>query len=179
MTCPCACNAFIWSILSAFHLGSLIVTWALRSWNWYLGHRNQLELTLAKGVGNVSLLSEKGCLVKISGDEVEEAFVFFFFNRFLSFFLSVLFFFFCCGSFLKFLFINLFKCCYCFMFCFSGHKACGILASWPGIEPTPPALEGEVLTTGLPGKSWGFLLVELPCVQMLSNPIGPLQEGLR
>ena len=23
----------------------------------------------------------------------------------------------------------------------------------PGIEPTPPALEGEVLTTGPPGKS--------------------------
>ena len=25
--------------------------------------------------------------------------------------------------------------CFCFMF---GHKACGILAPWPGIEPTPP-----------------------------------------
>ena len=31
--------------------------------------------------------------------------------------------------------------------------ACGILAPWPGIEPVPPALEGEVLTTGPPGKS--------------------------
>ena len=39
------------------------------------------------------------------------------------------------------------------MFWFFGHEACGILAPWPGIEPTPPALEGEVLTTGLPGKS--------------------------
>ena len=29
----------------------------------------------------------------------------------------------------------------------------GILAPQPGIELTPPALEGEVLTTGLPGKS--------------------------
>ena len=38
-----------------------------------------------------------------------------------------------------------------------GHKACGILTPWPGIEPTPPALEGEVLTTGLPGKSQGNL----------------------
>ena len=28
----------------------------------------------------------------------------------------------------------------------------GILAPQPGIEPTPPALEGEVLTTGPPGK---------------------------
>ena len=34
-----------------------------------------------------------------------------------------------------------------------GRKACGILAPQPGIEPAPPALEGEVLTTGPPGKS--------------------------
>ena len=35
-------------------------------------------------------------------------------------------------------------------FCFglSGHQACEILAAWPGIELVPPALEGEVLTTG-------------------------------
>ena len=39
------------------------------------------------------------------------------------------------------------------MFWFFGHEACGILAPGPGIEPTPPALEGKVLTTGLPGKS--------------------------
>ena len=39
----------------------------------------------------------------------------------------------------------------CFGFC--GHEACGILASRPGMEPSPPALEGEVLTTGPPGKS--------------------------
>ena len=39
------------------------------------------------------------------------------------------------------------------MFWFFGHEACGILAPWPGIEPAPPALEGEVLTTGPPGKS--------------------------
>ena len=36
---------------------------------------------------------------------------------------------------------------------FSGHEACGILAPWPGIETVPPALEGKVLTTRLPGKS--------------------------
>ena len=39
-------------------------------------------------------------------------------------------------------------------FGFFGQVACGILASWPGIEPTPPALEGKVLTTGQPGKSF-------------------------
>ena len=34
------------------------------------------------------------------------------------------------------------------------HKACGILASRPGIEPVFYALEGRVLTTGPPGKSF-------------------------
>ena len=38
-----------------------------------------------------------------------------------------------------------------------GKEACGILAPRPGIELTPPALEGEVLTTGPPGK---FLLLK-------------------
>ena len=39
------------------------------------------------------------------------------------------------------------------MFWFFGPKACRLLAPQLGIEPTPPALEGKVLTTGLPGKS--------------------------
>ena len=39
------------------------------------------------------------------------------------------------------------------MFWFFGCKGCGILAPPPGIEPALPALEGEVLTTGPPGKS--------------------------
>ena len=39
------------------------------------------------------------------------------------------------------------------MFWFFGREACGILAPGPGIKPAPPALEGEVLTTGPPGKS--------------------------
>ena len=39
-------------------------------------------------------------------------------------------------------------------FCSFGHKACGILVPWPGIEPAPPALEGQVLTTGPAGKSF-------------------------
>ena len=51
------------------------------------------------------------------------------------------------------------------MFWFFGPEAGGILAPQPGIEPTPPALEGKVLTTGPPGKSlnsyfWGFERVE-------------------
>ena len=39
------------------------------------------------------------------------------------------------------------------MFLFFGHKACGILATQPGIELIPPALEGKVLMTGPPGMS--------------------------
>ena len=39
------------------------------------------------------------------------------------------------------------------MLCFFGHEACGILAPQPGIEPSTPALECGVLTTGPPGKS--------------------------
>ena len=38
-------------------------------------------------------------------------------------------------------------------FGFFHHKACEILALQPRFKPSPPALEGEVLTTGLPGKS--------------------------
>ena len=42
-------------------------------------------------------------------------------------------------------------------------KACGLLAPRPGIKPAPPALEGEVLSTGPPGKSpLLFFLKSLP-----------------
>ena len=57
-----------------------------------------------------------------------------------------------CFFFLKSL-LNLLQYCFCFMFWFFGPEAYGILAPQPGIEPAPPALEGEVLTTGPPGKS--------------------------
>ena len=54
-------------------------------------------------------------------------------------------------------FLSLYCICYSIAsvlhFGFFGHEACGILAPQPGIEPAPPALEGEVLTTGPPGKS--------------------------
>ena len=39
------------------------------------------------------------------------------------------------------------------MFDFLGHEAYGILVPQPGLTPKPPALEGEVPATGLPGKS--------------------------
>ena len=44
-------------------------------------------------------------------------------------------------------------CFFCCLFGFFGHKACGILAPRPVIQPAPSALEGKVLTTGPRGKS--------------------------
>ena len=67
------------------------------------------------------------------------------------------------------------------MFWFFGPEACGILAPRPGIEPTPPALDSEVLTTGLPGKSLsahfliGLFILMLSCMSSLNilviNPL--------
>ena len=45
-----------------------------------------------------------------------------------------------------------------FFFFFFALWACGILASQPGIELSPPALEGKVLTTGPPRKSLNSFL---------------------
>ena len=41
-------------------------------------------------------------------------------------------------------------------FVFFDHQACGLLAARPGTKSTPSALEGELFTTGPPGKfpSW-------------------------
>ena len=50
-------------------------------------------------------------------------------------------------------------CSFCFfVFFFFCCEACGILALQAGIEPTPPALEGEVLTIGPPEKSQDLVL---------------------
>ena len=49
--------------------------------------------------------------------------------------------------------MNFLQCCFRLMFWVFGHEACGFLAAPPGVEPAPFALEGKVLTTGLPGKS--------------------------
>ena len=39
------------------------------------------------------------------------------------------------------------------MFWFFGHEVCPILAPQPGIDPALPALDSEILMTGLRGKS--------------------------
>ena len=66
-------------------------------------------------------------------------FNFFFFLRFFS-----------CGPFLKSL-LNFLQYCFSFMLWVFGHR---ILAPQPGMEPSPPALKGEVLTSGLPGSPY-------------------------
>ena len=67
------------------------------------------------------------------------------------FFFHILFIFFVLKVFIDFVAILLLF--YFFVFCFfSGPEAYGNIA-WPGIKSTPSALEGEVWTPGLPGKS--------------------------
>ena len=50
--------------------------------------------------------------------------------------------------------LSLLQYCFSFVYCFFfGLQACGILPPRSGIEPTPPALEGKVITSGLLRKS--------------------------
>ena len=70
-------------------------------------------------------------------------FLFYFFNFFSLFLMWTIF-----KVFIKLITILLL--CY---FWFFGHEACGFLAPQPGLKPTSPALEGKVLTNGLPRKS--------------------------
>ena len=53
------------------------------------------------------------------------------------------------------------------MFWFFGPEACGISAPQPGTELVPLALEGEVLTTGPPGKSQSSDIFLSPCLFLL------------
>ena len=49
--------------------------------------------------------------------------------------------------------LNLLTTLFLFYVLVFGHEACGVLAPQPGIEHTPPALEVQVLTTRLLGRS--------------------------
>ena len=54
-------------------------------------------------------------------------------------------------------------------FFFFGLEAWGVLDDWPGIEPTPSALKGWVLTTGPGGKPYPQVLV-LPSEPLHTMP---------
>ena len=56
-------------------------------------------------------------------------------------------------NFIEFITILLLLFFFFLMFWSFGREACGVLVPQPGIEPTPRALEGKVLTIGLPDKS--------------------------
>ena len=78
----------------------------------------------------------------------------------LGLFLTLLFFqvfFFKCGPFLRFL-MNLLQYCL-FHVLFFWLQGMWDLSSQPGTEPTFPALEGDILTTGPPGKSLHLLIL--------------------
>ena len=77
-------------------------------------------------------------------------------------------FFFWCGSFLNSL-LNWLQCHFCFMFWFSGHKVCGIVAPQPETEPVPSALEVN-LKHGTARETLGQCF---SCVKNLSLPHGP------
>ena len=61
-------------------------------------------------------------------------------------------------------FLNLLQYCFCFMFWFSGHEACGILAPKPGIKPILPVWKGKISCTGPLGKSLGVLALSTLCL---------------
>ena len=55
------------------------------------------------------------------------------------------------------------------IFYFFCSLSCEILVSQSGIEPTPPALEDEVLTAGPPGKSPYIVFLILFSQKLLQN----------
>ena len=57
-------------------------------------------------------------------------------------FLELIFEHFVCVFFFFKILLNLLHYCFCFMICFLGLEACGVLDGRPGIEPTPSALKG-------------------------------------
>ena len=83
--------------------------------------------------------------------------------------------------------LNLLQHRFCFMFWFFSHKACGISAPQPEIKLRPPALEGEVLTIGPPGKSWEqldfkvlntFLTIVVLVSNFINNSMGLWEEHM-
>ena len=63
--------------------------------------------------------------------------------------------------------MNLLQYCFWFIFQFFCLEACGVLLPPPGMEPTLPTLEGEVLTTGPPGFQFTFFKLSWLCNHFL------------
>lgn len=76
------------------------------------------------------------------------------------------------GPFLESL-LNLLHHCFCFTFWFLGHEACRTSGPRAGVESTPPAPEGEVLTTrnqGCPGGRFRLLPL-VTCKPVEAQPV--------
>ena len=60
------------------------------------------------------------------------------------------------------------------MFWFFYCESCGILVPWPVTEPASPALQGEVLTIGQPGKTQTIDLYkeDLQVIKEILNHVG-------
>ena len=68
-------------------------------------------------------------------------------------------------------FIEFVTVCFCFLCCFIGHEAYGILASQPRIAPTHPAFECKVSSTGLPEKSHSLIVDSFSFYSSISQKV--------
>ena len=72
--------------------------------------------------------------------------------------------------------LNLLQYSFCFMFWLFGCQACVISAPQSGIKLAPPVLEGEALTTTLPGKFQANtfqLLFQVPKMSLTTLKLPP------
>ena len=58
------------------------------------------------------------------------------------------------------------------------HEACGLLVPWPGIKLAHPALEGEILTTGLQGHPSTSLFLSSFSFSPAFSSLGPPSSRL-
>ena len=65
--------------------------------------------------------------------------------------------------------LHLFQYCFCFMIW---------LTPWPGIEPTPPILEGKVLTTGPPRKSLFLTKLNKQSTSLIPGQVSKRKERI-
>ena len=94
---------------------------------------------------------EAGMVEAVLAAALTQGFISWYAPYYIYILLKIFFFFFGCGPFLKSS-LNSRQYCFCFMFWFFGHYTCGFLIPQWGTEPTHAALEGKLLTNGLPGK---------------------------
>ena len=68
-------------------------------------------------------------------------------------------------------FIEFVTVCFCFLCCFIGHEACGILGSQQRIAPAHPAFESKVSSTRLPEKSHSLIVDSFSFYSSISQKV--------